>query len=486
MAVRDQNLQILRAWVVVATMFAVLLGIGLIWVAVTLSTRTQQMEEAQTRAAERDTAYRQLDNQLQIVRKMIGVDKISGAEFQQLTSTTSGDEKVKEMQDRYVRDMTTFGAAVPEQDRSYTNLVAYLMQELRNRNQQIETGAKRIERLETDNATVLESVKAEATRERERADMLEAQLANERADFTAKITAGQQLLEAASAEMDKLKKSAAAKENQLNTLLTQARDEIDRLRRNNSQLAELRTRLEREDFLAPQGEISQVYASGRQVYVDLGSQDGLRAGVRFMVMNPDSMNIDDAEPKARIEIVEVNDKVSRARVLEDSNFDPIVTGDLVYSPSWEPGRTVEFGLVGKLDVNNDGIDDRNLVKDLIRRAGGEIVAELDPNGQLTGQIDINTKFLVLGEDFSAEASRDSSNPRQAFMSKYEQLLRQADGAGVRQINLDKLMNWLRGSVNEMSVPAGSAARASDNEFVRPDQPSSLAPVTEIFSRQPQE
>ncbi len=76
-----------------------------------------------------------------------------------------------------------------------------------------------------------------------------------------------------------------------------------------------------------------------------------------------------------------------------SPIDPIRTGDIVYSPAWSPNNPTRFALVGKIDVNRDGRDDREELKRMIKEAGGVVDFDLPPlevgkeTGKLTPRID---------------------------------------------------------------------------------------------------
>jgi hypothetical protein len=54
----------------------------------------------------------------------------------------------------------------------------------------------------------------------------------------------------------------------------------------------------------------------------------------------------------------------------------IQVGDIVYSPAWSPNAPTRFALVGKIDVNRDGQDDRDELKRTIEEAGGVIEFDL--------------------------------------------------------------------------------------------------------------
>ena len=226
-----------------------------------------------------------------------------------------------------------------------------------------------------------------------------------------------------------------------------------------------------QDF---QGKIVEVQNA---VYINLGRGDGLRPGVRFGVVNSDESRVADAHPKARIEVVEViwgSEHLSRCKVLSDRHPTTILRGDLIYSPTWQPGRIevveliwgsehlsrckvlsdrdptillrgdsiysptwqlgrkVEFALIGKMDIDGDGIDDRETIKAMIAQNGGLVTMDLPPIGKGSGELSATTRWMVIGDDFKVLDEGD------ALESKAKSL-------GISRIHVDKLLGWLRGS-----------------------------------------
>ena len=184
-----------------------------------------------------------------------------------------------------------------------------------------------------------------------------------------------------------------------------------------------------QDF---QGKIVEVQNA---VYINLGRGDGLRPGVRFGVVNSDESRVADAHPKARIEVVEViwgSEHLSRYKVLSDRDPTTILRGDSIYSPTWQPGRKVEFALIGKMDIDGDDIDDRETIKAMIAQNGGLVTMDLPPIGKGSGELSATTRWMVIGDDFKVLDEGD------AFESKAKSL-------GISRIHVDKLLGWLRGS-----------------------------------------
>jgi hypothetical protein len=182
------------------------------------------------------------------------------------------------------------------------------------------------------------------------------------------------------------------------------------------------------------GQITWVDQRTRTVWVNLGLDDGLRRNLTFSVYQRDENNLATAKKKGRIEITNVrNGHTSEARILEDSNTNPIQSEDLIASPVWSPGGSLRYALVGRMDINEDGRDDRELVKNLIQQFGGAIDAEDTPDGTVRGDITIHTRYLVMGE-------RPTENTDAKLLKGYSTLVEQASRYNVEQMSVFKLVD----------------------------------------------
>ncbi len=181
-----------------------------------------------------------------------------------------------------------------------------------------------------------------------------------------------------------------------------------------------------------QGKITEVSQGGDVVHINIGKADGLSPGVSFAVLAPDIDHVADASPKAKIQVVEVisgSEHLSRCKVLSIPTGN-ISKGDSIYSVAWQPGKTVGFALVGKMDIDGDGTDDREKVKWMIAEAGGLVTFDLPPDGKSTGELTAETRWLVIGQDFK------ETDVGGVVDAKVRSL-------GVMRFNLEKLLGWLR-------------------------------------------
>ncbi|MFL5340316.1 MAG: hypothetical protein ACJ8F7_09200 [Gemmataceae bacterium] len=152
------------------------------------------------------------------------------------------------------------------------------------------------------------------------------------------------------------------------------------------------------------GRVTKVDNRAGIVYLDIGSADFARPQLTFSVLAPQGQNkaAGKRERKGAVEIVKIlGDKLSQARITDVTNAlqEPILEGDLLFNPAWDPSSRERIALAGLIDLNGDGIDD---TQDLIRsleKQGTQVDAWLDLREiAIKGPgITTTTSYLVLGE-----------------------------------------------------------------------------------------
>ena len=169
----------------------------------------------------------------------------------------------------------------------------------------------------------------------------------------------------------------------------------------------------------------------------------------------DSNNLARSESKGKIEVIRIIDEhQAEARILEDNPSNPITSNDIIYSPIWEVGNPVRFALAGFMDIDGDEQSDRALIKRLITLNGGVIDAEIDDDGRRSGDISVETRYLVTGEQPNEKTS-------DALRDAYTQIRNEAKDAGVTLISLDRLMADIGYQQISKSIALGENARSVD-------------------------
>ncbi len=478
---RDRNVYIWQAYVTVMSIVSVACLGALAFVIFQSGTNSKMVDGALEREKGAQDSLRKSDSKVQLLEGMLGVKTLSDAEFNQLSTSIPADEQWNKAIKTYTDNMSLFGPN--PSPRNYSNLVGILVAELRTRNTSIDSAARREAAFKEDFDLKL----AQETKAREAEKQNSLDLSNKRdkelVEYTEKNKEqGDQI---ANIELSKqsMEKQLNKRSRELSTQLDESKKKIGEMEKSLELLSTKLNEIQGEDFQYVQGKITEAASGsgGDVVWINLGKSSGLRPGIKFGVVGSDVTRVADAKPKAQIEVVAIEDHVSRCKVLSTRSI--ILNGDSIYSPAWQPGRSVEFALVGKMDMNGDGRDDRAALKALIEQNGGKVTCDLPPDGKLWGNLSVDTRWLVMGEDPKLRINKErgdlTKDDAQSAKDR-NNLESEAKALGISRINLDKLMGWLRGSGAEVSA-VGGAMQAKVLDFRSPPPPSmNSSRVSPIF------
>jgi hypothetical protein len=152
--------------------------------------------------------------------------------------------------------------------------------------------------------------------------------------------------------------------------------------------------------------------------------------------------------------------------LDDSAANPIIRGDKIHTIAWSPGQRIHFALAGKMDINNDRVDDYDLVRNIIRMNGGEIDAELNPQGKRSGKVNVNTRYLVRGD---VESTKELIDEYAEMKKEVEQF-----GTDIRSVKeILALMGW---KADERMVDLGGS-KGGDFRKRQPGKTEPAAPAS---------
>lgn len=233
-----------------------------------------------------------------------------------------------------------------------------------------------------------------------------------------------------------------AKANQTNLLL---QDQIKRLRGESDDALK-----PKDEFALVDGQIVEIRPVAGEVVISLGRNDHVVLGQTFSVyrdaaaLSPDLDTGEYAEGKAVIEVVDIDSDTSRARIVREARGNPIVRGDVIANPVYDPSKIYRFLVYGNFDVNNDGIASKEEATDLealIRDWGGMI------ENDLTGGMD----FLVLGQKPVLPPQPGPDAPwevlqeyvrLQRIVKRYDDLFAQSVASSIPVLNENRLFTLL--------------------------------------------
>jgi hypothetical protein len=466
---------------------SVLLLAGMFFLWRSYSDTATKLESANSSLTNAQGQYTDANNKVELMRAMLGYSTYSESEMEQRTSSFEGDPEMARLISDYDTAMKQFPSDAAE--KNLLKLPESLIETIRKRNMDLEALLKEKANLEAQlKATVQRETAARLNAETAQ-KKAETELEEARQEHSQQLAAVNKQRQDTIAKFTEYKRSLDAKLAQVSQDLAAATKERDEL---NVTVADLRDKLndwEKPDFSSPQGRIVTVANGSSRVWIDLGSADGLRPGVTFSVLDENSVNISEARPKAQIVVTRVvDDHLSEARAIDINYRNIIVSEDLVYSPAWRSGRKVGFALVGEMDIDGDGRDDIDQVREIIRMAGGRVDAESTPKGGEKGSVDYNTTWLVMGTDLSVpeNASDEQRAQQQQRLQSYTSFRKDAERFGVREISLDKLMGYIKSTSANRTVPLGNRIRGDDFSARGNRQPpSSNGSVSDKFTkRQP--
>jgi hypothetical protein len=220
------------------------------------------------------------------------------------------------------------------------------------------------------------------------------------------------------------------------------------------------------------GHISMVDYPRREVRVDITKATGARPMMVFTIFDENARGIPTDKPKGTIELVAVGETDSLARIVDTKDpTNPIRRYDQIYSPAFTPDNPQRFALVGKIDVNRDGRDDRADLIRMIEQSGGYVDYDLPPPGvdRTPGRLAVERAFAKANEPVPAATGRasgrmspltkayiyddrnslrdpaisqkamDLTPEGQQFSKEYSDATREARANGVQPMRLERLL-----------------------------------------------
>ncbi|MHC5539088.1 coiled-coil domain-containing protein [Singulisphaera rosea] len=260
----------------------------------------------------------------------------------------------------------------------------------------------------------------------------------------------------------------------LNTQLRQLREDstkkqsdlLNIVREHQDAKAQVETILDR-----PDGRITFVDYNRGEVRTNLTHSMGARPQMKLTIFDTGSPGIPTERPKGTIELTFVGDNYSLGKITKTMNpVEPIRLGDIVYSPAWSPNEPMRFALIGKMDVNRDGKDDRADLIRMITAAGGIVDYDLPPpfigkeQGKLTGR---DAWYITDDRQPLRNYERDTEDQSTVeyadFLKKRSVAIREARDNGVRPMRIERLLAYLG---FDYSAPIRGRVEAVDRSLIK--------------------
>jgi hypothetical protein len=170
----------------------------------------------------------------------------------------------------------------------------------------------------------------------------------------------------------------------------------------------------------PDGKVILVDDEAKTVQISLGSNDHIYQGLTFEVYDRGVPIPGNGKGKADIEVYNVGDSFSSARIIRSDKKNPIVADDIIANLIWSPTKANTFVVAGDFDLNGDGVPDDDAIakiRRLVEKWGGKVA----------DSVTMNTDYVILGMP-PAVPQKPTVQETEKYpnaMEKYEHALQQA-------------------------------------------------------------
>ena len=284
-------------------------------------------------------------------------------------------------------------------------------------------------------------------------------------------------------ELERLSATVTSQQEELTALgkkpLTQLEDqkkEIEAVRKENGKLTKdlasaLKTIRERRDEMArsqatadidvtkiaPESlaKIVSINATGDMPYISVGTADNLKRQVTFGIYGKGVDGKPLREPKGKLEVIRLTgEHMAQARITElrDERRDPVLPGDFIYNPAWNPNVKQHVAIIGSVDLTGDRRDSVQEFVRTLKNQNVDVDAYMDMKtkklmnaaGDGPGEITRRTDLLIVGEgpEFGSgpvkagDPKVDAKNDALTAMQKVQD---EAERLGVRIVRLSTFL-----------------------------------------------
>jgi hypothetical protein len=211
-------------------------------------------------------------------------------------------------------------------------------------------------------------------------------------------------------------------------------------------------KLDKPSFEVPSGNLQLVDMDTQLVWINRGSGDNLKKGTTFSVYKQINKGVARGvqDIKGSIEVTRVGGDLgphqAEARITRSKITEPMVPGDPIYTPLWRPGLKEKFAFVGLVDLDNDGVSDRDVLHELVDASNGQIVDEVDDKGERhppAGGMGVSTKFLVIGRIPDIGESKPNDVEAAKKIAEWKtKMVTEAQESGVRVVSMEDFLNYI--------------------------------------------
>ncbi len=255
------------------------------------------------------------------------------------------------------------------------------------------------------------------------------------------------------ARVEKIRSEYAAKEGGLKAEIEKLQAERavdkDRLKRFEQELKGQRFTGQAE-YALPDAIVLGTTPAESSIMLSVGRKDKVVLGLTFNVygqgttIKPDEATGEYPPGKATVEVIRVDEDSSVARIIREQKGNPVLRGDFVANPVYDPTKKYKFLVYGSFDPSRTGRASP--------LAGGEIKAWIrDWGGDVTDELTGDVDFLVLGQRPQLPPRPSSTAPlevinfylaQERLARRYDELFKQATDTAIPVLNENRLRTLL--------------------------------------------
>jgi hypothetical protein len=253
-------------------------------------------------------------------------------------------------------------------------------------------------------------------------------------------------------EKNKLSQEHETKRNEMSQEITNLKKQLDKSNKDVKLAQDVQTKLQQKidatmpsrlalDLNQPKGRIESMDRTGKLPYVNLGSADRAKPHLTFRILGVGA----DGKPtkeKGSLEIVNViKEHLSQARITNviDPDKDPVLTGDLLYNPAWNPTLRQHVAIAGIVDLTGEKRDNLAEFRNNLKQMDIEIDAYLDTKEvKMVGEMGRQTDFLILG-NAPDDLTIRSPEKQAEYEKKMAEIQKQAIQLGVTILPLREFL-----------------------------------------------
>jgi hypothetical protein len=336
--------------------------------------------------------------------------------------------------------------AYPAVEQTYRKALEHRTGELKAQNDKYNAHLVDYRKLEAKVAQLEAASQAQIAAATDASQKAGKDLETERGKFVSTLTAVNKVRETLLAQIGAAKDQADKADQEAKARIAQVekekRDLTQALSQRNTQLE----KMTKPTFEVAHGKIEWVDQHNRNVWINLGYSDQLNRLTTFSIYDSKTTDVTRGAEKAKIEVTDIlGPSLAVARIVEDKNSDPILVGDLIHTPVWEPGQQRHFALVGDIDVDGDGKSDQKMVVDLIHLNRGVIdsMPTKDEKGLLRrvnekgekAEISTATNYLVVGKTPDEKAGKEE-------LADFTAVKKAADQYGVKVVGVQDFLRMM--------------------------------------------